>query len=540
MAQIPYRANLSAARYPFSLSRAQGSVIIPQADQNYDRRVDPQGETSSPGIPQAIYMENVLPTPEGYQSVGIFEFPALPWSGDFQVLEIKSAEESTLEVLVFKMGSTEVYRWLPNGAGWQSVLVIRNPATVPVFGPPISYAVINGSVYIFDGDSLYTLNITGPFPYSAALQQIESIYLNGLGTFGSLSPNGVLVNTKAIVSSYGYLILYKDVGTSLQVAWSSTLSPVDFVPSLVTGAGGGNLADAQGRAVMARNSAQGFYCYTQNNVILGTYTGNSRYPFRFQVVRDAPGIFTGPNIYSDIDEGRQWYVNQFHQIMTLNGDQGEQIAPEVSEFLERSYQYDSFDTLTNTFQALSRNLPAFRESKVYLFAQKYLCLSVAEAGDVTVDPTFDCVYVFDLQLRRYGKLKVQHTHLATLFQSPNLYRLAFINSVNGQVKYMEFRSDFIGHSAVLLLGKFRYVRSRALILEEMVLNCGPQCSVKLLPSPEGTQFGPAITPYFLASASGAYSSKYLSHAESPYINVLLKGSFDVSQLDLKFHVGANV
>jgi hypothetical protein len=78
MAQISYRANLSAAIFPMTLARAGRSVIIPGPDQNFDRRVDPQGEQKSAGIPQIIYAENVIPTADGYQSVGFRTAQALP------------------------------------------------------------------------------------------------------------------------------------------------------------------------------------------------------------------------------------------------------------------------------------------------------------------------------------------------------------------------------------------------------------------------------------------------------------------------------
>lgn len=69
MAQISYRANLSSTVFPMTLDKAGRSVINPAADNNFDKRVDPTGTQTSAGIPQAVHMENVLPTPEGFKSV---------------------------------------------------------------------------------------------------------------------------------------------------------------------------------------------------------------------------------------------------------------------------------------------------------------------------------------------------------------------------------------------------------------------------------------------------------------------------------------
>lgn len=72
MAQQTHRANLSSAVFPMTLAKAGRSVIVPTYDQNFDKRVDANGnDKGSVGIPQAIYMENVFPTPDGFQSVGL-------------------------------------------------------------------------------------------------------------------------------------------------------------------------------------------------------------------------------------------------------------------------------------------------------------------------------------------------------------------------------------------------------------------------------------------------------------------------------------
>jgi hypothetical protein len=78
MGTIAYRANLSAATYPMTISDGGRTVIMPGPDNNYDRRVDPTGEQKDAGIPQALYMENVLPTANGYQSVGSLNTGTLP------------------------------------------------------------------------------------------------------------------------------------------------------------------------------------------------------------------------------------------------------------------------------------------------------------------------------------------------------------------------------------------------------------------------------------------------------------------------------
>lgn len=95
MPQFEYRANLSSAVFPMTLAKAGRTVINPGPDQNFDKRIDAAGnDKSSVGIPQAIYMENVLPTPDGFQSVGYK--PVLGFEGTDPV--ISSVERVRLAI----------------------------------------------------------------------------------------------------------------------------------------------------------------------------------------------------------------------------------------------------------------------------------------------------------------------------------------------------------------------------------------------------------------------------------------------------------
>ena len=113
MAQISYRANLSSAIFPMTLARAGRSVIIPGPDQNFDRRVDPAGEQKDAGIPQVIYMENVLPTANGYQSVAfdLMEAGTLPYA-DMAIFELKIPGAAYPEILAIRSGGagSQAYR----------------------------------------------------------------------------------------------------------------------------------------------------------------------------------------------------------------------------------------------------------------------------------------------------------------------------------------------------------------------------------------------------------------------------------------------
>ena len=108
-----------------AISRAGRSVIVPQIDQNYDRRVDPTGEQKTPGIPQALYLENVLPTVEGYQSVGFIPLPSAGAPTEAcRRLDIQAVADE--DVSIFFGCTTHTAKVFYQGA-WHAVTMPTNP-----------------------------------------------------------------------------------------------------------------------------------------------------------------------------------------------------------------------------------------------------------------------------------------------------------------------------------------------------------------------------------------------------------------------------
>src|SRR5690348_7138059 len=72
MAQQISRGNLSAARFPLVSSFHGRTIILPQYDMNYQKNTVFAGadQDKDIGVPQVFYMHNVMPTEQGYQSVG--------------------------------------------------------------------------------------------------------------------------------------------------------------------------------------------------------------------------------------------------------------------------------------------------------------------------------------------------------------------------------------------------------------------------------------------------------------------------------------
>lgn len=73
-------------------------------------------------------------------------------------------------------------------------------------------------------------------------------------------------------------------GDGNSVAWSSVLDPTDFIPSLITGAGAGQIEGAQGETIAAIAIQGGIIFLNATNATSALYQSNGRYPFMFNTI----------------------------------------------------------------------------------------------------------------------------------------------------------------------------------------------------------------------------------------------------------------
>lgn len=542
MAQLSYRANLSAAIYPMALSRAGRSVIVPQIDQNYDRRVDPTGEQKTPGIPQALFLENVVPTVEGYQSVGFVQETAFPSPANIVgMVELRDFNQGLAQVF-FRHGLTTgaVYH---NGT-WRNLNVTgAGGKTFDVYSG-FSYAAIRGKTYIYNSPNLFEL-VSTTF---LGIPVFELSFVDDTsGTGATLTPSSVLSGTVAIGSSYGYLLLLKRnplTGKETTLLWSSLLDETEFTPSLATGAGGGALENIEGTGQYLLSTSYGFRVYA-DNIVEAVYTGNARYPFRFSG-RNADGVpLSSAALYGQRDSDTHFYVSKNRAINVVARNDSSALAPELSEFLERFKSVkDFYNAVTNTFVTSGVPEGANTHIAIASLGERYLLVST---GNATLSAFFPVIYsecyVFDRLLGRYGKLKIRHTHLFENHSATvGANTMVFLDTSTGKTSAMslDVSNPYVTHEGVLLLGRFQGVRARRICLEEITFESAgilkDYASLHIFPSNDGKTLLPAVTPYETA-ASNKDVKQYLAHVEAQNIHLLVKGKFDLSNLEFKFHLG---
>ena len=538
MGQIAYRANLSAATFPMTLADGGRTVIVPGPDQNFDRRVDPTGEQKEAGIPQALYLENVIPTSYGYQSVGYVRHTApVAVSGSyiFGVFPVYAvAGDVAYKNFVFS-SDTGSYR-----CGQFGTNLITYVGTPMATGDILSSAYVRGTAYVFaeGSDQIYeVLGNTGALQFTNVTASVTP--LNFFNTSG----------IKQIISFANYLIA---ISFSGRVYWSSLTTALDFVSSLVSGSGSIIPNDLVGRVTDVTLCSGGFYIYTTQNSVYVQYTGNARYPFKFTVVKDSQGA---PLLFpllikstaGSTENSANVVAEPTRAIKYIEKDLARDIGDDISDFLKNTSTQALLDYTTNTLTQQSVNT---KYPLVHIWQSRHVFISINDAvGDLTSQYTH--VIVYDTLTNRTGKLKVRHKFIIL----SDLYGAGFVESDQKLIRWINLdiynvRPPFTPNiqetaEAALLLGKFQYVRSRMMRMEEIEIE-GPQntaivpspnFSVFLLPSQDGRNFN---SPVALSdpTISGGLAT-YTCHHTAKNHSLLIKGVFSINTVQLRFVPGGD-
>ena len=507
MAQIPYRANLSAASFPLIAEDFGQSSIIRLYDHNYAPSITSREDLDKDtGIPQIYYGHNIMPTQHGFQSVGINTvIPPLDLEENkfSEVFFLRDAEERKGYLAVTTDGRLYIAK-SPSYA-WVSV-----PFAEDITARKISTAHVNGITYIY-------FSKLGAYIYDFDLNSLIPIALAGL----------VATEVKGVTQAKGYLIAWSDNF----IAWSSTTDPTDFVPSLETGAGGGFLEDAKGLITVCVPHTQGFIAYTTGNAVSAAYSGNSRFPFIFKEVNEAGGL-SNENLATFESNAASQYAYTTYGLQRLSLSAAENFLPAVTDFLAGSY-FEDFDEATNLFSYTA--LVSTMKKKVTLISGRYLIFSYG-INSLTH------ALVYDKELERMGKIKLPHVDcfefslLEPEVQETPRRSIGFLRA-NGRVNVVDFSRDSTIHQGVIIFGKFEYIRQRLTVLDyaavenasiQQTMNCFNLVSLN----------GKDTTPepgYMLDNGSPRLREYNFSSVGRNH-SLVFSGTFDITSLQLKFHV----
>lgn len=504
MAQIPLRIGLTNTGFPF-LSDSQGrTVIIPGFD------VTGQSTAASDpnvAVPEIYYGHNIVPTAQGFRAVPYRTIADAPSDTDnfFQTIHtLRDSSGNKAYLGCTSSGRNYILRY--PGTGW-----IRT--TDYGGGAAVTTAYVNGVTYIY---------------YAGVGCKFYNFSTNALTsqTLTALTAADVL----GIFASNGYMLAY----TAVYVFWSSTIDPTDFTPSLVTGAGGGSVQDLKGIISCVREHEAGFVVYSNYNMIMGNYTNNIRFPFNFKEVLGGGGLSDPRHVAIDpVTEGHYSYTSSGLQLVGSRAT--EPIFPELTDFLA-GLIYEDFDYSTDTFSSTS--LAAQLLKRITSVADRYIVFSYG-----TSDAAFTYAIVFDVSLRRFGKLKCTHIDC---FEYVLLETNAVDNARNsigflqadGTVYIASLSDNNQYAEGVVLLGKFQMARQNAVDLcsvEVENVRQDYQFSCTDLYSIDGKNTSGAVAGYEM-QATGLFR-EYLFRTSGMNHSLLLKGAFDLTSVQAFFGMG---
>lgn len=442
MAQTFYRGNLSSRAFPLSSRNFSRTVIIAGADQvNTPRQAQPGSEEfdDDRGIPQAYYMHNVMPSAEGFQSIS-YETRAFSgvdgFSNVFYLLDILDNR-----VLFSHHDDGRNFVLLAGTTTWLETTNL--PATV---GSMVTTATLQGQTYIY----FYGV---GCYMYNVATNTLVPIVLTGI----------TLNTTRGITNSSGYMIVW----SANSIAWSSTVpralstDPIDFVPSLITGAGGGQVESARGSITLCVTHYLGVIIYTEDNAVAAVFSGNATYPFNFRVIVGAGGIADQTLISAEAAGGNHYaYTTVGLQLVGIS--QATAVYPEVTDFISARY-FEDFNENSNLIESTYLNNPMVK--RLNFIADRYLAISY---GVQSLTHTL----VYDIRYKRLGKLKTPHVYCFEF-----KYRVSELGDTarrsigfidfNGAIKSVNFTLSDVTRNGVIILGKFQLTRARLTTLDEV-------------------------------------------------------------------------
>lgn len=384
MAKIRFKGALQSAFMPFVSTFQLRTVINPGQDINVRtprNQNNPQNYTDY-SIPQVMYAENVVPTGEGFQSISYQRMvPPVQdgyyWQDGFdQVIPLRDSSEN---VVLLSPGGGDNWIYNPNVGTWEyNTPILLTPNRL------ITRAYVNGRTFVcYESQGVW--EYVGGTLTKQTLVGLDDADVRGIG------------------SSSNYLLAFG----SLDVHWSSLIDPLDFEPSLSSGAGFATPQDVKARITSILGVAGGFIVYTGQNAVAGVYTNNPRAPFSFKEVNGAGGVKTYEQVTADQNSGTHYaWTTSGLQKISIQG--AEPVSGEINDFLA-GRTWEHYDWATHRLVQHYSGSPEFR-TKLTVISNRWLVISynTVEAMD-----GFNYALVLDLILNRFGKVKINHRDVFT-------------------------------------------------------------------------------------------------------------------------------
>jgi len=492
VSDIAHRVDLTESSFPLLTEELGQTVLVPNIRGRESREERNQ--------PQLYYCHNVVPKDRGIGSVGFISvLAAVPSVTTFSEPRVIFSSSRNRIYLALTTDGNIYSSALSASPVWQRVSSTQN-----FVGRGIAIGTVNGISYI------YFSNL-GAFTCLESNNSLVSAPLTGIN----------LANSLGVVASSGYLVVY----TEDALAWSSTVDPTDFTPSDITGAGGANVSEIEGKITFCLPNSTGFIIYTETNSVSATFSGNKRFPFKFKAIDNSKGA---ENIEFAAYEANsaEHFVYSKAGLQSLNSRRATTLLPELTDFLSGKV-FEDFDEDTDSF--VITELTSSMLKKLKLIASRYLVISYG----VT---TYTHALIYDISLKKMGKLKITHVDVFEYINDQEetaKESVAFLLA-SGEVKLLDSSSTATS-SGVAIFGKFQYIRNRLLELSHVkvqTVKSTDTFSITDLVSLDGDTVSSKVL-----GTIGTLAAKYRKYYFRTFgINhtLVLKGKFNLFTLALSF------
>lgn len=512
MSQIRTRINLSARGFPLVQENWGRTVIVGGQDQNFNRQVQASTDADHDiGIPQIFYAHNVMPHAQGFQSIGylalisaasdglVFSqvFNILDDLGNFALMGIAGSTwyfwESAIPIWTARVtGASTAVKITVAYCSGKSYIYQRNigaqlysfsshsvsaitltglditivDGLASSFGYLIAWSSVRQpvdyAVAFTSGSAIAVSTFVGPPPpvlTNLVGQTVTATELPAGTTVLSVSGDNITLSAAATTTNPTGILAAPGIAGA--VFWSSVIDETDFTPSLITGAGGGEVQGLVGTVVTCTPHTKGFIVYGTGNIVAATYSGNARFPFDAQPIVGSGGITDASLVTVDANtSGHFAYTTS--GIQSVNLGSSTVVLTDVTDFVSGKLFEDWDDTIQ---QFVQTELTSTMQKRLAIVANRYLIISYG-INSLTH------ALVYDNVTTRMGKLRIPHVQCFELYPAVlgvteiSRQSIAFLQA-DGTIQSVNFDTRYVGSDGFLLLGKYQYVRARTLILDEV-------------------------------------------------------------------------
>lgn len=366
----PYEIDLKTSQFPFLTHLLERSSVAQDI-----------GSPSQDIKPQPLYLKNVLPCLQGYDSLDQILFDTSIGATNVGSLgnhfdDIWPFRDENGQQLLFSPAGGKSAILREGETAWNSYTNhVGNPVATRAYRKQLTY-------FCFSGTAVYRYKAVGP--------TFQAIALTGL-TIG---------NIRGICSAASYMLAF-DADSIYYTNRDEAGNAIDFTPLLGT-AGSFKVLHLIGKIIAVLPITNGFIVYGEENAVAGLYSGNPENPFTLREIRGSAGIKdTDQCAYaSNLGAHFAWTRSGLQQLNAQNAESG---FPELTEFI-RSQTIESFNNSTGVITKTIYDAPL--AIKIEVIGHRFLCISY---GPVTSVPQIftECL-IFDLELKRWGKIVEDH------------------------------------------------------------------------------------------------------------------------------------